>query len=400
MPRDPALPQPSESAPRVLTYLHNFAPGGVERVALRLVRRWRETGHDAPLLIGLPDGPLGGELAAGLAYDTPRRRFWSGWSEAIWTIRAILPWVLKRRADLLFCAGNTYTVVAAVMKQFLPGHCPPVVAKLSNDLIRPDLGPRGRWWYALWRRMQIHYVDHWVAIHPAMAAQLDGLVAPERISVIPDPALTRAQVERLRALPAPAPREGRAFVAMGRLVAQKDYPTMLAAFAAGAGEQDRLTIYGTGCAREPLERLAGELGIAERVRFAGYVRDAACELVRHEVLLLSSRYEGAPAVLIEALAIGLPVIATDCGPGVAGLVDDYPAAMMVAPGDVDAFAAAIGAMSASLPPRAAYAFDADAYTIEAGASAYQAVFRAVAARHASGRARPAFAARVDGLAEA
>ncbi|WP_128830687.1 hypothetical protein [Sphingobium fuliginis] len=59
---------------RILTFLHSFEPGGVERVALRLVRRWRDQGIDAPLFLGRGDGAMGAELGHDLDPHVPRGR--------------------------------------------------------------------------------------------------------------------------------------------------------------------------------------------------------------------------------------------------------------------------------------------------------------------------------------
>ena len=83
---------------RILTFLHSFEPGGVERVALRLVARWRAMGVDAPLFMGRSDGALRDELAAALAYRVPPQpRFGSAWWETIWMI-ARLPAEIRRTA--------------------------------------------------------------------------------------------------------------------------------------------------------------------------------------------------------------------------------------------------------------------------------------------------------------
>lgn len=127
------------------------------------------------------------------------------------------------------------------------------------------------------------------------------------------------------------------FVAVGRLTRQKNYPLLLKAAAlARADAPLRLMILGAGELRRELEALAGSLGIADAVAFLGFRENPFAYLARARGLVLSSSWEGFPNVLLEAMALSAPVIATRCpsGPeeiithGVNGLlapVDDPPA---------------------------------------------------------------------------
>lgn len=362
---------------RVLTFLHSFEPGGVERVALRLIRQWRLRGVDAPLFMGREEGALQAELAQDLAFTVPPSPISTGWFETLWMIWTLPAAIRKIQPDVLFCAGNTYTIVAVAMKLLLGRRCPPIVAKASNDLVRPGLPPGVRQLHIAWAWLQSRFIDGWVVMHASMDADVRRFSGDAGISVIPDPALVADQIARLRQWRAPPPsRRGRRFVAIGRLVAQKNYPLMIRAFAASGPRFDTLTIFGDGPRRKRLERLVERLGVGERIRFAGHVHDASARLADHDALLLSSSYEGIPAVLVEAMTCGMPIAATDCGPGVTGLLEDYPDATVTRSGDVDAMVASIWKLSAARPRSAPANFDADPFTIEAGADAYVAAFAA------------------------
>lgn len=371
------------SAMRVLTFLHSFEPGGVERVALRLVRQWRELGIEAPLFLGRDEGELGLELANGLDYAVARRGRWpANWIakvETLWMIMRLPAEIRRTRPDVLFCAGNTYSVVVVFMKLMLGGSCPPVVAKISNDLVLPGMSGWLRLLYGRWAWLQSRLIEGWVIMHWSMRADVLATIGPVHMSIIPDPALTEAELDQFRQWAPPARAEpGRRFVAMGRLVEQKNYPLMLRAFAAGAGADDRLAIFGAGPCRAALERQAGALGIAAQVRFEGHVPGSAAFMVGQDVLLMSSHYEGIPAALVEALACGMPIISTDCGDGVRGLLADYNQGVLVAPGDGAELARAIATASATHPTKGA--FDVTPFTIEVAGGAYHAVFAAVARR--------------------
>ncbi len=133
------------------------------------------------------------------------------------------------------------------------------------------------------------------------------------------------------------------FVAMGRLCEEKNYPLMLWAFkkVVGVHKNVHLSIAGSGALDAELRELASQLGIADMVAFLGNVQDVPSLLSHMDVLLLSSVSEACPMVILEAMASGLPVIATNVG-GVPELVSDN--GIIVQSGDADAFAAAMEKM--------------------------------------------------------
>ena len=176
---------------RVLTFLHSFEVGGVERVALRLNRAWTAAGHDAQLVMGRNDGMLRGE-AAGLSYRTlaSGRMATAHW-ETLWMILKLPRVVRQLNPDVIFCAGNTYTVVAVALKLILGRACPPIAAKVSNDFDRTDLAPVARWCYRLWLRAQAPFIDCFVGIAEPMRAQIERLTgaSASAVAVINDPAI-------------------------------------------------------------------------------------------------------------------------------------------------------------------------------------------------------------------
>jgi glycosyltransferase involved in cell wall biosynthesis len=106
-------------------------------------------------------------------------------------------------------------------------------------------------------------------------------------------------------------------LSVGRLEPQKDYPTLIRAFAELRRRHDvRLMILGEGEERPVLARLISELGVEQDVALPGFVDNPYPFMAKAAVFVLSSKWEGLPTVLIEALALGAPVVSTscDCGP--------------------------------------------------------------------------------------
>src|SRR6185369_12818756 len=128
-------------------------------------------------------------------------------------------------------------------------------------------------------------------------------------------------------------------VAVGRLVAMKDYPTMFAALAKirqtiGA----RLVILGDGPLRGELEAQVRARGLDDAVAFLGYDKNPYRYMKHAQLLLHSSLAEGLPGVLIQSLACGTPVVATDCDHGPREVVRDGVDGYLVPVGDADALA--------------------------------------------------------------
>lgn len=131
-------------------------------------------------------------------------------------------------------------------------------------------------------------------------------------------------------------------LAGGRFVCQKDFPTLLRAFAKVRQTLPaRLVLLGEGRDRASLEQLAESLGIATAVWLPGFVDNPYAYLKQADVFALSSAWEGLPTILIEAIAIGTPVVSTECPSGPSEILQQGEYGQLVPVGDVDALAAAL-----------------------------------------------------------
>ncbi len=364
------------SRPRVMVFLHSFEPGGVERVALRLCGAWQPL-LDVRLVMGRTDGVMAAEAPPGL----PMHVIGSGpvstasW-ETLWMFYVLARQIRAQRPDMLFAAGNSYAVVAVAMKLLLGRRCPPIVLKISNDLGRADLPAPVRAVYRLWLRIQGRHIDHFTGLAAPMADEIATAmrVPADRITIIDDPALGEADLARLAAIGAAraAPGPARRYVAIGRLAAQKNFMRLIDAFARAARPGDTLAIIGEGGQRARLEHKIAALGLGDRIRLPGH-GDAAAALAAADVFVLSSDYEALPAVVVEALASGLPVVATDCCVSMRDLVGTF--GTVVPPGDAGALAEAMAAQTLTdAVTRAAMATAMQRFTIARAAQDYAALF--------------------------
>lgn len=169
-------------------------------------------------------------------------------------------------------------------------------------------------------------------------------------------------------------------LAMGQLAPDKDFLTLLGAFARLRHSQARLVILGEGRERERLEAEARRLGIESRLSMPGYLRDVSAEIIRARCFALSSRRKSFSLACVEALAYGLPVVATDCG-GPSEILTDPQLGVIVPVGGVEALAKAIDDNLDVPGDPAARQRRARDFSLEAALDAYDAVIRAL------GRAR-------------
>jgi glycosyltransferase involved in cell wall biosynthesis len=126
-------------------------------------------------------------------------------------------------------------------------------------------------------------------------------------------------------------------------VHQKGFDLLIEAFAiiASQNEQLRLAIAGEGPDLQLLRDLAARLDLAQRVSFLGPIKNLSAVMRKADVFVLSSRYEGFPNVLLEALASGVPVVSTDCPSGPREILGDGSLGLLVPCGSAKALAEAV-----------------------------------------------------------
>lgn len=354
---------PASEARRIGLILHDFPAGGTERIAIRLANAWSDAGREVTIFCGTIAGPAYGQVADRVdrvAADPPIPRAPLSRLRLGRWLRASLA---THPVDLLVVPGNFHLPVLLAA-----GRLPcAVAAKLSNPVIRQGwtggLAP-------LARRLVTRHVDRLVAMSPALAQEARAiLVRP--CETLAEPILPAIPPARSRPPGPPL------VVCAGRMVAQKRLSLALQAFAALADPSARLVLLGDGPERAALEREARALGIAGRTRFVGHVPDIAPWLERAHAFLLTSRYEGYPAVLVEAIAAGVPVVTTPCSAAIAEIVEQ-PASGLIVSADPIVLAEALR-------------------RVLAGGGVAAEARQALAARHAAGPAAAAWLAMLDRL---
>jgi glycosyltransferase involved in cell wall biosynthesis len=167
----------------------------------------------------------------------------------------------------------------------------------------------------------------------------------DRIQVIYNPVVTPELHDRAREVPRHSWFSEPAvpiIIAVGRLNRQKDFETLIRAFHRVLRKrQARLVILGEGEERASLEALVSELGLEDSVSLPGFFDNPFACMARASVFVLSSAWEGLPTVLIEALALGVPVVATNCESGPDEILEGGRLGQLVPVGDSAALAEAV-----------------------------------------------------------
>lgn len=284
----------------------SLQPGGAERVLVNLANGCAPHVPTALVSLSAPDGPL--RLALDDAVEVielPHRRVRSAAPALVRLIRA-------RRPSVVLSSHAHVSILLGLLRPLLPTEVR-TIAREPDIRSGNSAGHRG----VRLAHRTVYRAHHLVlATSRRMAADL----ARRRrgpIAVLPNPVdeiALRASAARpptgVDAPPGPA-GPGRSFVHAGRLAPEKRIGELIDAFAAGTPPEDRLVLVGDGPERERIRSRTVELGIEHRVVLTGYDPAPERHVARADLLVLASASEGMPNVVLESLAVGTPVLATE-----------------------------------------------------------------------------------------
>jgi glycosyltransferase involved in cell wall biosynthesis len=326
---------------RVALFIPNLAGGGAERVFGLLAEGLAARGIETEMVLVRAEGPrLAAVRAAVPVVDL-------GVDSSSRSVLPLARYLRRRRPDLLVAALGHANVVA-VWARWL-GRVETAVVVTHHISVPTDRSSSGaRLWSAL-RSLFYPRADAIVAVSRDMADDLARSIGVprDRIDVILNPVITpdlQSRGEAAVSHPWLAPGEPPVVMGVGRLERQKDFSTLVRAIALVRQQRPvRLLILGEGRERPALEALVRELGLEDDVALPGFVENPYAFLSRAAVFALSSIFEGLPTVLVEALALGTPVVSTDCQTGPREILEDGRLGRLVPIEQPEALAAAIGA---------------------------------------------------------
>lgn len=353
-------------------FLPNLGGGGAERVMTNIANALVER-HPLEVVLCDASGPNLGTLSSKIAIVDLRSPS---------TKRAIVPLAryLRQRRPRTLLSALGHANVAAIAANVIAGSPARVVAAIHNNMssaAKNDPSLKGR---LLPRAEALAYrfAHAVVAVSVGVAddfAKLTGFPR-RRIRVVYNPVVNPELYEKARVEPRhpwfPPTASQPVFVTIGRLVAQKDQATLLHALALLRRQiPARLMILGDGPERATLERLSSKLELSDAVEFSGFVANPFPFVSAATAFVLSSAWEGLPTVLIEALALGTPIVSTDCPSGPREILQDGRLGLLVPVGDPESLANALlrTVEQPLLPDPSA----AESYTIDTAVDAYRSI---------------------------
>jgi glycosyltransferase involved in cell wall biosynthesis len=357
----------SHGRPHVLFLLPSLAAGGAERVMLTLLRHFDRskftvelavlTARGAQMIDDLPSGVVVHDLHC---------------SRVRVALAPIARLIWRRRPAVVFSTLGHLNLALAIIRAFLPASTR-LIAR-ETVVISENLEATGRPW--LWRFLYRAFYPRFDAVVCQSEDMRSDLVDRYRLpatraTVIHNP----VDAERVRALAAggeaaashwPALTGGPRLLAAGRLVRQKGFDLLIEALADERHAKATLVVLGDGPLRAELERRAASNGVSDRLVFVGHQRNPFPFFAAADAFVLSSRFEGFPNVVLEALACATPVIATPAPGGVREILDPIPECVVAADISARALADAIARWQAGpmsrVPPARLHRFDATTIT--------------------------------------
>ena len=299
---------------RILLILNSLPGGGSGRVMTQMANYWSGECHHVSILTfessNTPFYPLSNSVKWHAIDIKSQSSSWiRGLLENMIRIFRIRKAVLTVKPDYIISFVFTTNILILLATRFL--NCPLIISERNH----PDYGRKTRLiWYWL-RRILYPLADHLVVQTREIKEWFR--LYNNSIHIIANPA--KVIQESTESGPEISLPPGKRIIAMGQLSSQKGFDLLLDIFANihRTYQEWNLIILGTGPLREDLISQAGQLGIERFIHLPGMVANPFSVLKECDLFVLSSRYEGFPNALLEAMACGLPVVSFECpsGPG-------------------------------------------------------------------------------------
>ena len=325
---------------RIAFFLPTLAGGGAERVALNLLEGMLERDVLLDLVVADTEGPYLEQVSAGVKLVN------LGTGRVMKAIPALARYLNEAKPVALLSHMN-HANIAAILARDLARSKTKLAIVEHNTLSSSKSNLRRSKFLPPIMRFLYPRADAIVGVSQGVATDLESQLGfqPGTVRVIYNPVVDRELLAKA-AMPVAHPwfQAGNppVFLAVGRLSQQKDFSNLIRAFAIVRQQQPaRLIILGEGETRSELEAEIAALGIGEDVSLPGFVQNPYAYMSAATTFVLSSRWEGLPTVLIEAMACGCAIVSTDCPSGPDEILASGKYGLLVPIEDSQALAAAM-----------------------------------------------------------
>jgi len=337
---------------RIAIFMPSLFGAGGQRSMLNLAHGMAECGYAVDLVLAQAEGPFLAEVRRSVRVVDLKA------SRALTSLPALVRYLRREQPEAMLSVFG-YVNIIALWAWRLAGVRTRLFVNEQNT-VSVEAGNASSWRGRLTPRLIKRFYP-WangiVVVSQGVRDDLAQLtnISRERITVIYNPSVVRAEVREKAQAPLDHPwfKPGQppVLLAVGRLQVQKDYPTLIQAFAQVRQTRPvRLLILGEGKERPSLDALIKELGLEQDVSLPGFVMNPYAYMARASLFVLSSRWEGLPTVLIEALCCDTPVVSTDCPSGPREILRDGQYGQLAPVGEADALARAIETTLAGKTP--------------------------------------------------
>jgi len=320
---------------KVLFAIPSLAGGGAERVVTILLRHLDRERFEPALVLAAGSGPLRDQVPEDVrVFEINAKRTRSA-------LPAIVRLVRRERPNVLFSTLGHLNLLVRLAHPFMPGATAFVARETNIPSINLNKAPYPALFRFLYKRLYPGFDRVICQSNDMLRDLVDNFGMPiERCALIPNP----VDSERVKALADKAKPdfspEGTNLLACGKLMEQKGFDLLIRAMKE-LDDSVALTVLGDGPLRQGLELLAKEEGVSHKVRFIGFSNNPYPDMAACSVFVLSSRYEGFPNVVLEALSLGTKVAAFDCPGDVGKILAGMPGCAVARPEDPRDLARAI-----------------------------------------------------------
>lgn len=329
-------------SPDIAIFLRGLYGGGTERVMLNLARGFIDRNLKVDLVLARAEGPYLAQVPSGVRVVDLKAQ----WMPS--SLPKLVRYLRQEHPKNLLTALH-YPCELALWAKRLSGVSTRVVVSEHNNLSQEAqrIAQTSVRFTPLAARLFYPWADDIVAVSQGVAEDLANVTGLplERIQVIYNPIIIPelfAQAKELADHPWFKPGEPPVILGVGRLYPQKDFPTLIRAFAEIRQVRSaRLMILGDGPEEAELKALVSELGLEKEVAMLGFVQNPYAYMAQAKVFALSSAWEGFGNVLVEAMAVGTPVVSTNCESGPAEILANGKYGLLTPVGDSKAMAEAI-----------------------------------------------------------